>query len=92
MESRHYICERCGKPAQICHHKEYLTVGNLNNPHITLDQANLECLCHECHNREHESSREPITFNASAEIVKVKPTAELEEFADARAAIAAMNF
>ena len=50
MKSRAYLCERCMKegrykPAEIVHHKVYLTPENINNPAITLNWDNLEALC-----------------------------------------------
>ena len=29
LMSKHYICERCGQPAEIAHHKIYLTAENV---------------------------------------------------------------
>ena len=54
--SRSYICERCGKPAEIAHHKRYITPENLNDPAIALNAENLEALCLDCHNTEHFSA------------------------------------
>lgn len=51
--SKNYICERCGGPAEIAHHKIYLTVENLFDPDISLNPDNLEALCKNCHNAEH---------------------------------------
>lgn len=51
--SRNYICERCGKPAEIAHHKKHLTAANVLDPDISLNPANLEALCMDCHNAEH---------------------------------------
>ena len=51
---RHYICERCGKPANIVHHKIYLTPQNITDPKVALNKDNLELLCHDCHDQEHE--------------------------------------
>lgn len=45
MASKHYICERCGRPAQICHHKTYLNGTNVHDPAIALSFDNLEALC-----------------------------------------------
>lgn len=53
MQSQHYICERCGEPAKIVHHKIHLTPNNINDTSITLDWENLEALCQDCHNKEH---------------------------------------
>lgn len=57
------LCERCGKPGYIVHHKKHLTPNNINNPDITLNHDNLEYLCLECHNIEHKfkCERKPIT-------------------------------
>lgn len=54
--SKHYICERCGKPAGFAHHRVYITAANIENPDITLNAANLEALCFACHNAEHFSA------------------------------------
>lgn len=51
--SKNYICERCGAPAEIAHHKIYLTAENVTDPNIALNPDNLEALCLDCHNREH---------------------------------------
>ena len=53
LMSKHYICERCGKPAEIAHHKKHLTPANVLDPDIALNPANLEALCLTCHNTEH---------------------------------------
>lgn len=51
--SKNYICERCGQPADIAHHRQYITAQNINNPAVTLNADNLEALCLHCHNTEH---------------------------------------
>lgn len=56
MSSKSYICERCGKPADIAHHKTHITAANITDPEITLNAANLEALCLDCHNTEHFST------------------------------------
>ena len=74
MESVHRICERCGKPAAIVHHKHYITAGNLNDPSVTLDFANLEALCRDCHNKEHFEGRscEPgLYFDSDGNLKRV---------------------
>ena len=47
-------CERCGQVGIEVHHKERLTIENVNDASISLNQDNLELLCRECHNQEHE--------------------------------------
>ena len=56
------LCERCGRPGLIAHHRKYLTPKNIDNPMISLNLDNLEYLCLDCHNKEHEH------FNKSADI------------------------
>lgn len=53
MVSVFSLCERCGQPADIVHHKIYIDIDNINNPDVTLDWNNLEAVCIKCHNQEH---------------------------------------
>lgn len=72
MESKHYICERCGDIAKICHHKTYLTPQNIHDVNITLSWSNLEALCQDCHNKEHSSAgvcAEGLSFNSKGELI-----------------------
>ncbi len=52
-KSQNGLCERCKQAGDIVHHKQYITPKNISNPLITLDWANLELLCQDCHNKEH---------------------------------------
>lgn len=59
MHSVGGLCERCIKqgiyvPAEIVHHKIYISQDNINEPSITLNWENLEAVCRECHAQEHE--------------------------------------
>lgn len=56
MQSKHYICERCGGSAYIAHHKVHITPGNINNLNIILNWDNLQALCLDCHNVVHGNS------------------------------------
>jgi 5-methylcytosine-specific restriction endonuclease McrA len=47
-------CERCGAIGEEVHHKIRLTVENVNDVCISLNQDNLELLCKKCHNEEHD--------------------------------------
>lgn len=76
MVSQHYVCERCGGVARIVHHKTYITPQNINNPSITLDWANLEALCMDCHNAEHLSGvacAEGLRFDSNGNLIKIPP-------------------
>ena len=54
------LCERCGKPGDIVHHKQYIDSSNVHDPYITLNHDNLEYLCIQCHNTEHFRKHEPL--------------------------------
>jgi len=87
MSSKNYICERCGKPGVICHHKKYIRPSNINDPYITLNQDNLECLCIECHNTEHKPKHSVTYFDDEGNVERVRETKELKELAKDRANI-----
>ena len=74
--SRNYICERCGKPAEIAHHKMYLTAANVLDPDVSLNPANLEALCMECHNAEHfgqgGATAAGLAFDDNGNLVKAR--------------------
>lgn len=75
MQSQHYVCERCGGIATICHHKTYLNNENVHDPNISLNWDLLEALCHTCHGVEHGGGiiQEGLTFDAQGNIKKVIP-------------------
>lgn len=87
MMSRHYICERCGKPAVICHHKRYLNGVNVHDPEVALNFANLEALCQECHNQEHTRVMSVATFDSSGNVNGVKKGKEERDFEKEQAKI-----
>ena len=53
IQTVHGLCERCGQPGKIVHHKVYLSPRNINDPTVALNHKNLEYLCLDCHNTEH---------------------------------------
>jgi len=53
--ARVLLCERCGRPGKILHHKILLTPENIVNPLITLNPENVELLCKDCHEAEHHA-------------------------------------
>jgi 5-methylcytosine-specific restriction enzyme A len=68
------LCERCGGPGKIVHHKVYLTQDNINDPSISLNFNNLELLCQDCHNKEHhggKATRDDVMFDESGNLVKL---------------------
>lgn len=74
LQSKQYICERCGQPAEIAHHKTHITPRNVSDPAVTLKPANLEALCLQCHNTEHFSAGGAVAagleFNKYGELQK----------------------
>ncbi|GBF73223.1 hypothetical protein PA598K_01508 [Paenibacillus sp. 598K] len=60
IKTVHGLCERCGAPGKIVHHKVYLTPQNIDNPAISLNHELLEYVCQDDHNREHHGSHEPL--------------------------------
>lgn len=80
MLSKAYVCERCGGVGEICHHKKWLNSRNINDPAITLSFDNLECLCKECHNKEHMLKNNLTYFNEAGEVERVKESGAITEF------------
>lgn len=62
-----YLCERCGEPARIVHHKRYITRNNIDDTDITLSWNNLEALCQDCHNKEHHKRASTLRYRFDAE-------------------------
>ena len=55
-----YICERCATrglivPAKIVHHKTYIDPQTITDPKVLINHDNLEALCLQCHNEEHDT-------------------------------------
>jgi len=80
MSSKNYICERCGSPAQICHHKTWLNAHNVHDPEIALNFDNLEAVCIECHNTIHAGDRNISIFDDSGNVVSVKENKETKDY------------
>lgn len=88
---QHCLCNRCGRPVYvdkispylpkekrlkgIVHHKIWLNKDNINNDEITLDENNLEGLCIDCHNLEHNDKgilRDGYVFDDNGNLVSSK--------------------
>lgn len=55
---RGLVCEHCGEPIlkaydAICHHKTPLTLNNVNDYEISLNESNISLVHHQCHNEIH---------------------------------------
>lgn len=71
--SKFNLCERCGKPGKIVHHKVLLTLGNIDDARTTLAWENLELLCQDCHNAEHISRDTDVNFYFDANGYLIAP-------------------
>jgi len=49
------LCEKCGNPGKILHHKVFLTPYNITDPSVSLNPDNLIYLCKDCHELTHHS-------------------------------------
>ena len=87
MSSKLYICERCGKPAQICHHKKWLNENNVHDPETALSFDNLEALCIECHNAEHGLRHDITVFDSDGNVAEVKESAATKKYQSHRSQI-----
>lgn len=67
LMSKDFICERCGEPAKIVHHKRWLNRGNINDTSTTLSWNNLEALCQDCHNKEHHKQKSKLRYGFDAD-------------------------
>lgn len=74
--SKNCICEQCGAPAVIVHHKTHLNPSNVDNPAISMNPDNLQVLCLECHNKEHfgqgGATLRGLAFDADGELIQTK--------------------
>lgn len=62
------LCERCRAkglivPGVIVHHKIYISPDNVGDPTVTLNPANLELLCRDCHAQEHDGLKLRYRFD-----------------------------
>ena len=69
------LCERCGNPGHILHHKEKLNPININDPEVALNHSKLEYLCHDCHNKAHANNpienKNKYEFDGNGNIVPI---------------------
>lgn len=62
-------CERCSGIGQEVHHRNRLTVENVDDSAISLNPENLELLCLECHNKEHKRFSKDIQFDDEGNLI-----------------------
>ena len=62
-------CERCDAIGEEVHHIVKLTVQNVIDPTISLNQDNLEFLCKKCHNAEHNRFSKEKEFDEEGNLI-----------------------
>ena len=68
------LCERClaqgiYTPAEIVHHKVWITPENINDPAITLSWSNLKAVCSKCHAAEHRPRQRRYIVDQDGRVV-----------------------
>jgi len=66
-------CERCGALGEEVHNSIKLTVQNVIDPTISLNQDKLEFLCRQCHNAEHKRFSKEKKFDENGNFTLKKP-------------------
>lgn len=73
-----YMCERCfarGElvPAEIVHHKTWLTPDNIDDPSVSLSPDNLMRVCRDCHAQIHFGSdfEQRVCFDEDGRVVPI---------------------
>ena len=56
-------CERCVGIGVEVHHIQRLSVDNVKDASVSINPENLELLCKDCHNKEHERFSNKIRFD-----------------------------
>jgi predicted HNH restriction endonuclease len=67
------LCEHCGAIGIEVHHKDRLSIDNVSDTSIILNQENLEMLCRNCHNKEHKRFSKEDRFDSEGNMLKVNP-------------------
>lgn len=62
-------CERCKRVGEEVHHRIRLTVDNVSDTSVSLNQDNLELLCKDCHNKEHKRFSKEKEFDNEGNLI-----------------------
>lgn len=66
LESKNWICEQCGEPAELAHHIISVEPWNIHDPTVTLNHENLMAVCRKCHGLLH--SNMTLSFDVSGNV------------------------
>ena len=81
LTSKNYLCERCGQPATICHHRRWLNGENVQDLDTALSWDNLEALCQDCHNAEHAGKEHRrVIFDAAGNVTGVQASSTSQAY------------
>lgn len=75
-KSKGYLCEPClakgiYKPSEIIHHKIILTPDNIDDPNVTLNWSNLECVCRDCHAAIHDRRKRRYKIDELGRVITI---------------------
>ena len=62
-------CERCKRLGEEVHHKIRLTPDNVIDSLVSVNQENLELLCKDCHNKEHNRFTKEKEFDDEGNLI-----------------------
>ena len=65
-------CERCGGIGQEVHHRQRVTVDNVEDASVSLNPENLELLCKDCHNKEHQRFSKETRFDLDGNLINTE--------------------
>lgn len=65
-------CQRCNAIGEEVHHIKRLSVLNVSDHEISLNQNNLELLCKNCHNKEHKRFNKKQQFDSDGNLINTK--------------------
>jgi 5-methylcytosine-specific restriction endonuclease McrA len=68
------ICEECGDVGHEVHHKIPLSLNNIDDDSISVNESNLQLLCTSCHNAKRGENliRSDVEFDSNGDLVQRK--------------------
>lgn len=67
------LCQECGKAGWEVHHKEPLTIDNVDIDEVAIGEDNLQLLCTSCHNSKRSIDsqiRSDVTFDENGDLIR----------------------
>lgn len=76
LANARYQCDVCGSPKDLqVHHIIPITLNNINDKNVTINQNNLQVLCVRCHNsieRGKGHTAKGVKFDKNGQLIKIK--------------------